>query len=248
MILHGELESGKLVKISARSTTEWVKEEETTSEADKANNDNGVITIKAEDEKSAKPYKANQAVAKTLTTIEEDFNNVLAFLQAVAIKSPQVIAAPLSLRADKRVRVWFQRWIDINLLTLAKPAPQDHLGLTGVRTDVATQLHTAEALHPIVAAQREAEKETKGWGRLPPTTQRVILEASATTRTSIPNAPPLTIHGFLNLRNGKALQADCSLTYAGTTIIYPPPYVRSSSNSTYWSSQTQTRQQNFRLF
>ena len=90
-----------------------------------------------------------------------------------------------------------------------------------VLTDVATRLHTVEALCPVVAAQREAEKQTKGWDRLPPTANRVILVASATTGTSIPTLPPPTIHRFLNARNATALQADCSLTYAGNNIYLP---------------------------
>ena len=89
------------------------------------------------------------------------------------------------------------------------PAPQDHLGLTGVLTDVATRLHTAEAIRPVIAAQSKAEKETKGWDRLPPTAQRIILAASATTGTYIPTSPPPTIHRFLNARNVTDLQADC---------------------------------------
>ena len=62
------------------------------------------------------------------------------------------ITAPLSLRADKRARVWFQRWTDVNLPTPPNPAPQDHLGLTGVLTNVATRLHTEKALRLVVAA------------------------------------------------------------------------------------------------
>ena len=62
------------------------------------------------------------------------------------------------------------------------------------------------------------DKETKGWDRLPPTAQRVILAMSATTGTSIPTSPPPTIHRFLNARNATDLQADCSLTYAGENI------------------------------
>ena len=127
----------------------------------------------------------------------------------------------VSLRADKRARVWFQIWTDVNLPKPPTPYPQDHLGLTGVLTNVATWLHTAEALRPVVAAQSETEKETKGWDRLPPTAKRVILTASATTGTSIPNSPPPTIHRFLNARNAKSLQADCSLTYAGNNIYLP---------------------------
>ena len=66
------------------------------------------------------------------------------------------------------------------------PAPQDHTGLTDVLADVATRLHAAESLRPVVAVQHETDKETKGWDRLPPTAQRVILAASATNGTFIP--------------------------------------------------------------
>ena len=82
------------------------------------------------------------------------------------------------------------------------------MGFTGVLNNVATRLHTAEALLPVVTAQREAEKVTKGWDRLPPTSSCVILETSATTGTSIPTSPPITIHRFLNARNATALQAN----------------------------------------
>ena len=98
------------------------------------------------------------------------------------------------------------------------PAPQDHLGLMDFLTDVANRLHTAEALRPNASDQREMKKETKGWYRLPPTAQRVILAENATTRTSIPTLPPPTIHRFLNARNVMALQADCSLIYSGNNI------------------------------
>ena len=86
----------------------------------------------------------------------------MAFLQAVAVKSQRFISSPLYLGTDKRAHVWFRRWTDNNLPTTPNPAPQYHMGLTGVLTDVATRLHTAEALCPIVAAQSEAEKDTKG--------------------------------------------------------------------------------------
>ena len=68
------------------------------------------------------------------------------------------------------------------------------------------------------------EKETKGWDRLPPTAHCVILAASATTGTSIPTSPPPTIYRFLNARNATALQADCSLTYAGNNIYLPTSF------------------------
>ena len=83
------------------------------------------------------------------------------------------------------------------------------MGLTSVLTDVSTRLKNAEALRPVVAAHCEAEKETKGWDRLPPTAQRVILASSATKETYIPTLPPPTIHHFLNSRNAISLQYDC---------------------------------------
>ena len=107
-----------------------------------------------------------------------------------------------------RACVWFQRWTDANPSKPPTPSPQDHLGLTGVLTDVATRLHTAESLRTVVAAQREVEKETKGWDRLQPIAQRVILAASATTGTSIPTSSPPTIHRFLKVRNVMALHSD----------------------------------------
>ena len=98
------------------------------------------------------------------------------------------------------------------------------MGLTGVLTDVMTRLDTSKALRPIVVAQREAEKGTKGWDRLPLTAQRIILAASATTVTSIPSSPSPTINRFLNSRNTTALQDDCSLTYAGNNIYLPTSF------------------------
>ena len=110
-----------------------------------------------------KPGKAKQASAETaaaemLASFAVDCNDVLVFLQAVAVKSPRVLAAPLSLCAEKRARVWFQQWTDVNLAKPPTPAPQDHMGLTDVLTNVATRLHTAEALRPVVAAQSETDK------------------------------------------------------------------------------------------
>ena len=81
-----------------------------------------------------------------------------------------------------------------------------------------------EALRPIIAAKREAEKETKGWDPIPPTAQRVILAASATNRTSIMTSPPTTIHRFLNARNATALQANFSMTYTGNNIYLPTSF------------------------
>ena len=85
VILHGKLDAGKLLKIFARFITEWTKDKDTTSEADDANSNDRVFTIDAWKAK-AKPVKAKQASTKTFTTITDDCNDILAFLQAVSIK------------------------------------------------------------------------------------------------------------------------------------------------------------------
>ena len=224
VILHRESDVGKILWIFAHPITEWTKEGENTSKADEDNDEYSIITIEAEDTKSAKPGKAKQATAKTLATIVDNYDDLLAFLQAGAIKYARVITASLSFRADKCARIWFQCWTNGNLPTPPKPSPQDHMGLTGVLTNVATRLHTLEALRHVVAAQSKAKKDTKRWDRLPPTVQRIILAASATTGISIPASPPSTIHCFLNAMNVTALQANCFLTYAGKNIYLPTSF------------------------
>ena len=129
-----------------------------------------------------------------LATITDDCDNVLVFLQDVAVKSPQVIRTLLSLHADKCTHDWFRRLTDTNLLKPSKPAPKDHIDFMGVLTDKATKFHTSEALFPVIATQHKAENETKVGDCLPPTSQRVILTASATNGTSIPTSPLPTIH------------------------------------------------------
>ena len=218
-ILNGGSDAGELLNIFARSITEWAKEGEDTSGEDDDNESEG--GMEAEEKNTTNKGKKKQATAETLTTIANDCDEVLAFLQAVAFKSPQVTAAPIYLRANKRARVWFRRWTDTNLPTPPNLPPLDHMGLTGVLTNGTTRLHTVEALHPVAAAQREAEKETKGWDRLPPTAYCVILAASATNGTSITTLPPPTIHCFLNTRNTTSLQAVFSLTYAGKNLSLP---------------------------
>ena len=132
-IIHGKSDTSELLKIFSRSITEWALDAAPTSEADEASNDNSVVKVEATEEKKSdktkqdsdktaavktassetkKPGKSKQASAEMadaemLASIADDCDNVLAFFQAVAVKSPRVIAAPLSLCADKRVRVWF---------------------------------------------------------------------------------------------------------------------------------------------
>ena len=91
-ILHGDLDAGDLLNIFSCSITELAKEEDITSEVDEANENDSVVTIEAKDAK-AKPGKTKQvaavtAAAKMLTTIADDCDDVLAFLQAVAVKYP----------------------------------------------------------------------------------------------------------------------------------------------------------------
>ena len=116
------------------------------------------------------------------------------------------------------MNVWFLLWTETNLPMLPKPAPQDHMGITGVLTNVSTRLQTTEALRPVVTTQQEAEKETKGWDHLPPTVHCVTLAASATNRTSIPTLPPPTLHCLLNVRNATDFQDNCTLTYTGNNL------------------------------
>ena len=110
-----ESDAGKFLNIFARSITEWAKERETSSGEDNNDNKDSENGVLAEEEKIMNKHKVNQATAETLATIEDDCDDVLAFLQAVAFKYPRVIAAPLSLRADKCARVWFCHWTEINL-------------------------------------------------------------------------------------------------------------------------------------
>ena len=95
--------------------------------------------------------------------------------------------------------------------------------------------------------QREMDKETKGWDRLTPTSQRIILATSPTSRTSIPTSPPPIFHRFINTRNATDIQADFRLTYAGNNIYLLTSFARPSSKGTSWSSQILTRQRDFRI-
>ena len=85
-ILHGESDTGDLLKIFARAITERAKEAGTTSKADKDNDNDIVITIEAKDTNLENTGKAKQAAVETLTTIADYCENVLTFLQAVSVK------------------------------------------------------------------------------------------------------------------------------------------------------------------
>ena len=73
---------------------------ETVSREDDDDNKDAEGGMEAEGKKKTKKVKAKQATDETLATIADDFNDVLAFFQAVAVKSTLVIAAPLSFHSD----------------------------------------------------------------------------------------------------------------------------------------------------
>ena len=146
--------------------------------------------------------------------IAAECDNVLAFLQAVAIKAQQVLEAPLSMQADKCTRNWFHKWEDRHVTqhpTHHKSALQDQYGLTRFLGEVATRLQNAEALRPVIADQHEADRETRGWNRPPLTAQRVILAAISVNRLTILLETPPSLHIFLNAGNVTSLQANCTL-------------------------------------
>ena len=74
---------GELLNIFTRST-----KGETDSREDNNNNKDSEGSVEAEDEKTMNPGKENQATSETLATISDDFDDVMAFLQAVAVKYP----------------------------------------------------------------------------------------------------------------------------------------------------------------
>ena len=101
VILHGESDAGELMKNFARFITEWAKKGETVSGEDDDNDEYSEVSLEAEDKKKAKTFKAKQSTAKTLTTITDDCDDVLAFLQAVTVNSPLVIMDPLSVTISR---------------------------------------------------------------------------------------------------------------------------------------------------
>ena len=126
-ILHGESDAGELLNIFACSITEWASDADYLSEADEANGNDSVVTIEAAEAKNpdrAKQASAKTAATETLATTTDDCDDVLEFLHDVVVKSPRVLATLLSLRVNKRARIWFKLWTDVNLPKPPTPAPQ----------------------------------------------------------------------------------------------------------------------------
>ena len=64
-----------------------------------------MAAVKAKKPGKSKQASSETAAAETLASIAVDCDDVLAFLQAGVVKSPRLLAAALSLRADKRAQV-----------------------------------------------------------------------------------------------------------------------------------------------
>ena len=199
----------------------------------------------AEEEKEKKTWKKNKATNETLSTIVEDCDDFLAFLQAVAVKFPRVIKSPLSLCADKHAHIWFCRWSETNLLTPTNTSPQDHTYLMGVLRNVATRLQTAESLHPVVAAHRYAEKKIRdgtvspkrpnksSWWQAPPTEPRFRPRCH----------PPFTVS--LTQGTQQPYTHIAPSPTQGTISTYQPPFAKPSFKETSWKYQTWMLQQDY---
>ena len=111
----------ELLNIFVRSITKREEEEEDSNGEE--DNNNSKEEEEAEEDTKKKTEKKRKATVETLATIVDNCNNILAFLQAVAVESPRVIATPLSLRTNKQARVWFFWWYNINLPASPKTSP-----------------------------------------------------------------------------------------------------------------------------
>ena len=185
-------------------------------------------------------------VRNTIDCIAADCDYILAFLRGISLKAPQVQAAPLSLRADKREKIWFRQWVDSILKHKAPPnkaAPQDHSGLTGVLSEVATRLQNEKSPHPVVPEQREADRETRGWDCLPPTAQQVILEASASNGITILPAPLCSYTAFSMHATRRHSNPTAHSTTRETLFSSQPVSVRPFFKATYFQVPNPERRQ-----
>ena len=120
-ILDRKTTVANLLKLSAKCIAANLVEEENDKLVKEEEDD---FPIEGEDME----HKGNDRAkynSETLATIAANNNSVLAFFQAVMVKSPQIIATPLFLCADKLARFWFLIWVGNNLLPTTN-APQYH--------------------------------------------------------------------------------------------------------------------------
>ena len=64
-ILHGESDAGELLKIFARSITEWASDTAPPSEADKASNNDSVVTVEVPETSEVKNSGKSKASSET---------------------------------------------------------------------------------------------------------------------------------------------------------------------------------------
>ena len=100
-ILIGETSSEDLLKIFTSGILDRAAEEE--------EDDRDEDEEESKEEKKEENKKKKKATTKTLVTIAYNCDNVLAFIQAVTVKSPRVITTLLYICAEKRARIWFCR-------------------------------------------------------------------------------------------------------------------------------------------
>ena len=92
-------------------------------------------------------------------------------------------------------------------LIISPPFHFSHRRTTGsLRNNRSLEQHcNMESLRTIVVLQHKEDSETKGWEKLPPTEQHVILLASTACGPTILLTIPLSTHRFLNTCNTTGL-------------------------------------------
>ena len=112
-----ETSAEALLKISA----ERINKQEAENAAEESDTVEEIRTDE-ESKKRAKTISMKDGTARDATDrIADGFDNILTLLQAVVLKAPQVQAAPLSLRAEKRATGWLCHGEDRNLKCQAPP-------------------------------------------------------------------------------------------------------------------------------
>ena len=235
-ILQRELDAGKLQKMVARSITEWAKEGETTSGEDNDNDEDIKISVEAKDEKMTKTGKAKKATAETFTTIADDCDDVLAFLNSIIVKSPRAIAAPISLRTENRVHL-------VPSLERRQPPNANQAGCTRPHWSYGRPDQRGKPVaHQRIAPPRCRCQEQGGKGN------QVVEPSSASSwQQALPPEPTFRSRHLpqstASSTRGMQHSSRPIVNYPkqGTIFICPPPSSRPSSKDTSWPSQTQMR-------
>ena len=164
--------------------------------------------------------KTNQATAETFATIAYNCDNVLSFFQAMAVKLPQVTAAPLSIHAGKRAYLVMSLDRHKSHYAAQDGPPRSHRSHRNLdrRGNQATNRGSNPPCRCI------PERGRKGDQGMRPSPTDVLARCPVGKlhqQISIPTSPLPNLHRFLNARNLTDLQADCALTYAGNNLYLP---------------------------